>query len=148
MILRTFILIILICSVVGVQGQDYESAWPILSKVESRSVYNAELGFVNVDIELSDEIKALNGKLITVEGYIIPLTGQVGQNNFMFSMYPKNMCFFCGAAGPESAMEVYMSGKNTVPFTSNRITLRGRLSINENDPMGLIYSLDAASRLN
>lgn len=124
-----------------------ENGWEQLSKVESRSVYNAELGFVNVDIVIPDEIKALDGKLIEVAGYIIPLTGQVGQNNFMFSRYPKNQCFFCGAAGPESAMEVFMSGRNTVPYTSDRVRLKGRLEINEDDISGLIYSLTAASRV-
>lgn len=133
-------------SLANLTGQ-IDNGWEKLSKVESRSVYNAELGFVNVDINIPDEIKAMDGEFIEVEGYIIPLTGQVGQNNFMFSRYPKNQCFFCGAAGPESAMEVFMSGRNTVPFTSDRIRLKGRLEINEDDISGLIYSLTAASRI-
>lgn len=137
----------LICAAANLQGQ-IKNGWETLSKVESRSVYNAELGFVNVDITVPEEIKLLDGQLIEVEGYIIPLTGQVGQNNFMFSRFPKDQCFFCGAAGPESAMEVYMSGRNTVPFTSERIRLKGKLSINEEDAMGLIYTLEAASRIN
>jgi len=124
-----------------------QSAWDQLSKVESRSTYNPELGYVNVDIVIPEEIKEMNGKFVEVDGYIIPLTAQVGQNNFMFSKFPKNMCFFCGAAGPESAMEVFMSAKNSLPFTSERITLKGRLSINQDDPMGLIYSLKAATRI-
>jgi hypothetical protein len=105
------------------------------------------LGYVNLDIEVSDEVMQLDGEIIEVDGYIIPLTGQVGQNNFMFSMYPKNMCFFCGAAGPESAMEVWMEGDNTVPFTSDKIKLKGKLLINKDDTSGLIYSLNGATRI-
>ena len=121
--------------------------WATLTKVTSRQAYNPELGYVNLDIEVSDEVMELDGELIEVDGYIIPLTGQVGQNNFMFSMYPKNMCFFCGAAGPESAMEVWMEGDNTVPFTSDKIKLKGKLLINKDDTSGLIYSLNSATRI-
>lgn len=145
---KSFIVIFLFLFSLSSLNAQKENIWETLSKVESRSVYNAELGFVNVDIVIPEDIKEMSGEFIEVSGYIIPLTGQVGQNTFMFSRYPKSQCFFCGAAGPESAMEVYMSGRNTVPFTSDMISLKGKLIVNEDEATGLIYTLTAASRIN
>ena len=55
------------------------------------------------------------------------------------------MCFFCGGAGPETVMEVY--AKTPVKFTSEAVTLRGKLELNADDVNRLIYSLTEAEQI-
>ena len=54
------------------------------------------------------------------------------------------MCFFCGKAGPESAMQVYTKDSKEVAYTEKNITVRGILRLTPGDANGLIYSLENA----
>jgi len=66
------------------------------------------------------------------------------QTHFMFSRYPQNMCFFCGAAGPESAMQVFLANGAELAHTTDKIVLKGILKIQQGDATGLIYTLTQA----
>ena len=72
-----------------------EGAWNTLSMVTFQREFDETFG---IDIDkpiLNPVVKALEGKEIEVEGFIIPLTGKVKQSHFMLSRFPQNMCFFC-----------------------------------------------------
>lgn len=70
--------------------------------------------------------------------------GEVGdENKFVFSLLPFNVCYFCGAAGPETIMEVESSEK--VIVTSQAIWMEGILQLNEKDPDRHIYILKSAN---
>lgn len=86
--------------------------------------------------------KSLNGKVITVPGYMMPFeTGSKG-TRFMFSSMPINACFFCGVGGPESVMEVTM--KQPLSFHDKPIEIKGVLRLNDKDPDRMIYILEQA----
>jgi hypothetical protein len=55
------------------------------------------------------------------------------------------MCFFCGNAGPETVMEVF--SKDKVKYTTDLITIKGTLSLNDSDAMRLMYILKDARLL-
>jgi hypothetical protein len=76
---------------------------------------------------------------------MIPLTGQIMQAHFMFSRYPQSTCFFCGKAGPESAMQVFMKDGKKVKITERKIKVRGTLYVNPKDANSLLYSLQEAT---
>ena len=123
-----------------VQAQDH--MWKTLSKITFKKQYDELMGF-KVDVPVfSDEGKALDGKEVTIKGYIIPVEGYKGHKEFVFSAFPYNMCFFCGGAGPETVMEVY--AKEAINYTAEPITIRGRLQLNSGDINRLIYSLSEA----
>ena len=83
-----------------------KSIWTTLGKVTFKKQYDEMLGF-KVDVPVfADEIKTMNGKMVEVKGYIIPVEGYKNQKEFVFSAFPYSMCFFCGGAGPETVMEV------------------------------------------
>lgn len=82
-------------------------------------------GTVNPEGKFLPMIQKLDGQEITVRGYMIPLSGKRAQSNFMFSAYPYAVCFFCGQAGPESVMEVFMDGDKAIEFSENTIELKG-----------------------
>ena len=90
----------------------------------------------------SENIKAINGKEIEVKGYMIPLEELTGQNFFVLSAFPYNMCFFCGGAGPETVMEV--NTIKEIPFSEKPILIKGRLELNESDYNHMMYILNDA----
>jgi len=103
------------------------------------------LGF-KVDVPVfSGDIKNLEGKEVTIKGYIIPVEGYKSHKEFIFSAYPYNMCFFCGGAGPETVMEVV--SKTAVAFTADPITLKGVLHLNATDINRLMYSLTEVEKM-
>jgi hypothetical protein len=92
-----------------------------------------------------DNLKAIEGDKIMLEGYMVPLEEMMGHKYFVLSKYPFNMCFFCGAAGPETVIEVYITEE--VAFTSDKIKIQGTLELNEDDPRHLMYLMKNAELL-
>src|SRR5690606_34579979 len=90
----------------------------------------------------SSAIKALEGKTVTVKGYIIPKEGYKSHKEFIFSAFPYSMCFFCGGAGPESVMEVLAT--EGVEYTTEPIWLTGTLHLNPDDVNKLMFALTDA----
>jgi len=136
------ILAVLLSSTV-LSAQD--SAWANLSMVTKTTVYDTNFGMEIETIEPGIIAKQLHNTEVKVSGYIIPLTGKIEQSHFMFSRYPQNMCFFCGLAGPESAMQVFTKDEKKMKFTAEKITLTGTLQINQDEASGLIYTLRNAT---
>ena len=115
------------------------NTWKTLSKITFKKKYDEMLGF-KVDVPVfSQQVKDMEGKEITIRGYIIPVEGYKSHNEFIFSAYPYNMCFFCGGAGPETVMEVI--AKEPIEYTAEAITIRGKLETNEDDINRLLYAL-------
>lgn len=117
--------------------------WNSLAMVVTHREYDELMGMeVQKSIPLQPALD-LNGTEIEISGYMIALTPLVKkQSHIMFSKFPQNMCFFCGAAGPESAMQVFF--KEKVQFQKEKVKLRGTLQIQKNDASGLIYFLQNA----
>lgn len=88
------------------------------------------------------ETKSLNGKVVSLPGYIVPFEGGVTSDHFMFSSMPLNACFFCGVGGPETVIEVYM--KEKITYTEKPMEVRGVLKLNDKDPDKMIYILEQA----
>jgi hypothetical protein len=126
----------------AISAQDAKSLWTTLAKVTFKKQYDEMLGF-KVDVPVfSPEIKAMEGKVVEIKGYIIPVEGYRGQKEFVFSAFPYNMCFFCGGAGPETVMEVI--SKEPIKYTTEAITIKGKLDLNANDINRLMYGLKDA----
>lgn len=122
------------------QAQDKKvNSWKTLSKITFKKQYDEFLGF-KVDVPVfSNEVQKLDGKEITIRGYIIPVEGYKSHKEFVFSAFPYNMCFFCGGAGPETVMEV--TAVEAIEYTADPVTIKGILQLNSGDINKLIYSL-------
>lgn len=121
-----------------------ENIWKTLSKITYKKEYDEFLGFKIDKPVFADQVHSLEGEEITVKGYIIPVEGYKSHNEFIFSAYPYNMCFFCGGAGPETVMEV--ESIEEVEYTAEQVVLRGKLVLNPDDVNRLMYLLvDAKS---
>lgn len=129
-----------ILSAASLGAQD--GIWKTLSKITYKKEYSEIMGF-KVDVPVfSEDVKRLEGKEVTVRGYIIPVEGYKSHTEFVFSAFPYNMCFFCGGAGPETVMEVY--AKKPVEYSSQAVTLKGRLMLNDNDINRLMFAMTEA----
>lgn len=134
------ILVLSLGAAFSAQAQSPENLWKTLGKITFKKQYDELLGF-KVDVPVfSQEILGMEGKIVTVKGYIIPVEGYKSHKEFVFSAYPYNMCFFCGGAGPETVMEVY--AKEPIKYTAEPVTIKGRLELNSTDVNRLIYALN------
>ncbi|MBK8701830.1 MAG: hypothetical protein IPN29_20605 [Saprospiraceae bacterium] len=122
-----------------------ESTWKTLSKITYRKEYDELMGFKIDKPVFSDAIKQLEGKTISLKGYIIPVEGYKSHKEFIFSAFPYSMCFFCGGAGPETVMEV--QAKEAVKYTAEQVTLTGVLRLNSDDINRLMFKLDQAVKI-
>lgn len=120
-----------------------DNIWKSLAKITFEKQYDEMLGF-KVDIPVfSEQVKDMEGEIVEVKGYIIPVEGYKNHKEFIFSAFPYNMCFFCGGAGPETVMEVYAA--EPIKYTAEPIVIRGKLELNDSDINRLIYGLKDAT---
>lgn len=138
--------VLFVLSLSSIRAQENPSIWKTLGKISYIKQYDELLGF-KVDVPIfGKEITELEGKEITVKGYIIPVEGYKNHKEFIFSAFPYNMCFFCGGAGPETVMEV--ESKEGVNFTAEQIVIKGTLKLNDEDINRLMYKLVNAQIVN
>lgn len=115
--------------------------WDVLLKLSYKETYDRNAGEMNFFPIFTPEIRSMDGKDVTVKGYILPMeaNGEV----FLLSAYPAASCFYCNKnAGPQSIMEIYP--KKPVPYEEGMVTLKGRLKLNYNDPYKFSYLLEGA----
>ena len=119
--------------------KEFKNNWKTLGKITFRKQYDELLGF-KVDIPVfSEDVVKLEGKEIELKGYIIPTEGYKSHTEFVFSAFPYNMCFFCGGAGPETVLEVLAA--EPIKYSAEAVTIKGKLSLNDEDINKLIYGL-------
>jgi hypothetical protein len=107
-------------------------AWNEFAKTKFEPKYYEKLGEYLFFPTFSDNLKALEGKEITIEGYYVPFAPEEG-NYIILSKYPMSQCFFCGGGGPESIAEVTFKGSPPKFQVDDLITVKGKLKLNAND---------------
>jgi hypothetical protein len=125
--------------------------WADLLKLKFKISFDEEVDDVIFEPKFTELIRSYEGQIIEVEGFIIPhniaadAMGDVDDKGeqFMFSAFPLASCFFCGGAGVESVMEAFP--KEPINYTDKKITLRGRLELNDKDFLKLPYLLKDAT---
>lgn len=91
----------------------------------------------------SDEIKALDGKEVTLMGYMFPLENSEKQSNFLIGPYPLS-CPFHYHIGPSQVVEVFTD--EPIEFSYEPITLKGTMSVRYNEETGVFYYLEGAAK--
>lgn len=135
-----FLFISLFLAVHSLHAQQ-ENFWHTLAQVNFKNIKDKNGYDAEVPV-FSNYLKTFNGKKVTIKGYVIPLDEVGGDGKFMLSSLPFNLCYFCGAAGPETVVEVVTVQK--VKFSSKMIVMEGILTLNESDPDHHIYILKGA----
>ncbi len=78
-------------------------------------------------------LKALDGKKVSLSGYLIPIYSGRRHSTFLLSVLPINQCMFCGQNGIPPMVEVTMEGTTKLAFESTPISLQGIIYLNGKD---------------
>ncbi len=92
----------------------------------------------------SEEMRTLEGKQVSISGYFLSLG--TSQSVTMLSKNPMASCFFCGASGPETIMELQFKEKPSFVI-DDVITVKGILRLNRDDPAHCYYQIDQAEAI-
>ena len=137
------ILILMLFLYSGSSMAQSDLSWDILSDVTFEEQYLEESDTYWLIPSFGDFIKLYEKQEVTIEGYLIVI--DIDENFFVLSKYPYSACFFCGAAGPDSIVELQLDQKLRGVQTDQKVRVRGRLSLNKSDINHFNYILTQAS---
>lgn len=135
-----FSLAILLSLFVSAQFDDSSKNWKTLADVKYEKSQD-EYGEIYVP-KFGDDVQEMNGKTVSLKGFIIPFEGMFEPKHIIISSIPIAACFFCGGSGPETVAEAYL--KEEVKYTAKPVTVTGRLVLNDTDYDQLMYILEDA----
>ena len=124
-------------------AQTTPDAWNLFAKTKFDPKYYEKIGEYLFYPTFPAELKALEGKEITVEGYYVPFAPEDGEY-IIISKYPMSQCFFCGGAGPESIAEVNFAKQTSKFSVDDLITVKGKLKLNTDDMDHVNFIIDQA----
>lgn len=85
-------------------------------------------------------LKDLDGKQVTLDGYLQPLGDDADLNAFLLVEYPIG-CWYCEQPEPTAILLVELPEGKTHPYTREQVKVRGKLRLNANDPENFIYTI-------
>lgn len=117
--------------------------WELLSDVSFKAVYFEEHAAEFLVPTFGEGPKMFDGKEVVVSGYFIPLSKD--NKRFVLSKMPYASCFFCGASGPETIVEVITNPEFKEKFKLDQyINIKGTLELNIDDVNHFNYILKEA----
>jgi hypothetical protein len=114
------------------QALAQSDGWASFAKTKFVTKYNEAAGEYFMTPNFPEELKALVGKEVDLEGYYMPIDVE-GNAYIILSKFPYSQCFFCGGAGPETIAEVTFKVKPTKFEADQFIRVKGKLKLNEKD---------------
>ena len=108
-----------------------EITWDTLDDVQFSEQYSEEAQANFYYPNFGGSVKALEGKQVYLEGYMLVIDPREGF--YILSRYPYASCFFCGSGGPESIVELKLLPDNRKFKMDQRITILGTLELNYDD---------------
>lgn len=117
--------------------------WALFQKVSFKEKLNRDFGMYFFYPEFTSELLALEGKLVELKGFYIPLDLE-RDDILILSKYPMAECFFCGAAGSESVAVVYLKSKPKRLKLDEVVTVKGVLELNADDVEEMTFIIKEA----
>ncbi|HKK79252.1 MAG TPA: hypothetical protein VJ933_06465 [Phaeodactylibacter sp.] len=123
---------LLICLTAFLAAAQENIDWKLLSRVRFKTDYIKDLDAYYMKPKFSKAVEAYEGKAVILSGYFIPYNEQ--NMFFVLSRYPLSSCFFCGAAGPETVVELQLKPEAVQRFRMDeQLTFKGILELNVHD---------------
>ena len=113
--------------------------WKTMQNIKFEKKYYKEIDGEMQAPVFTDELKKMDGKIVEVEGYVIPVDEK--GRYVALSANPYAACFFCGKAGPASVMTIKLKKKNKGYRTDDYVHFKGRLQLNYSDINEFYYVL-------
>jgi len=148
-LLCIFSLIVLVSTTAWSQkGKKEVNYWDIMEDVSTKSKFNPFTEEFDSNPMFGKGVLKLDGQKIHLKGYIIP--ADLTQGRMTLSKFSYSSCYFCGAAGPESVVEI--EAKSPIIYRMDKpIAIEGTLRLNRDkgdqkyDPFRLYYILEDAT---
>ncbi len=116
--------------------------WETLSDVVFTDKFSKEVDGYYLFPTFGKSLVALQGKEVYITGYMIPLDPASGIHILSANTYSN--CFFCGAAGPESIIELHLKPGHRVFKMDERVVIKGKLKLNSLNVYQCNYLLQEA----
>jgi hypothetical protein len=118
-------------------------SWSKLENIEFVEKYVKEVEGYMLFPKFPDFLKKLEGKTVTIEGYVVPVDKSGA--TVALSANPYAACFFCGKAGPASVMTIKLKIKNSKYKIDDYVKFTGTLRLNDDDIKEFYYILEQSS---
>ena len=127
------LMVLLACFVItAASAQSKPDGWALFAKTKFDPKYYEKLQEYLVYPTFSSDLKALEGKELTIEGFYVPFAPEDGKY-IIISKFPMSQCFFCGGAGPESIAEVNFAKPQSKFAVDDLLMVKGKLKLNTDD---------------
>ena len=80
-----------------------------------------------------ESLQRLNGKTVTIKGYMVPIEPGRRHNVFLLSVLPVYQCMFCGQNGIPPMVEISLASGAKLTFGEEPITIKGKVYLNAKD---------------
>ncbi len=114
--------------------QSKDKIWAILDKC---TVYLNEEEYL-YSVEFTPEVKAMEGKKMTVSGFMLPLESTEKFTHFLLSKRTPT-CGFCPPGEPTEMIEVFT--KEPVTWVEDSVTVTGVMTFSKEPELGVFFQL-------
>ena len=119
-----------------------EISWKDLEDIEFSEAYVEEVDQYILFPHFGLDIRELESKEVVLSGYILALDPDMGY--YVLSKGPFASCFFCGAGGPETIVELSLKSDKDSFYMDEFTTIKGTLKLNIDDIYRCVYILENA----
>jgi uncharacterized protein len=92
-------------------------------------------------IHLTPEVKALDGKTITLRGFVLPMDGSDRTQHFLISRNTP-VCLYCPPGQPNEVVEV--EAARAIPWTNKIVSVTGKLHLINDEEKALFFKIEKA----
>ena len=121
-----------------------EISWQDLEDIEFSDIYIDSIGEYVMFPNFGFNVRGLDGEQVSLSGYILAIDPD--KDYYVLSKGPFASCFFCGAGGPETIVELSLSSDKDSFFMDEFTTITGTLKLNADDIYRCVYILENAHR--
>lgn len=137
---NSFIILCMFATLAGISQK--KITWEDLAQVKYSDKYFPAYNEYFLYPDFGESLKSLEGKKVSITGYFLNISPQ--DNLYILSKGPLSSCFFCGMAGPETAIELQFNSKPSFK-TDTLVTITGILKLNADDVKHFNYILTNAT---
>jgi hypothetical protein len=130
------------------QPPDELAAQRLLPKVHDTlwsELVKCPVGYNNKDgtysIRITPEVKALDGKRITVRGFVLPMDGSDHTSHFLITRNTP-VCMYCPPGEPNEVVEV--RARHAIVWTNKIVSVTGKLSLINDAEKALFFKIENA----
>lgn len=114
--------------------QSHDRMWRVLGKTrigfdEKKEIYTADI---------PEAVKALDGKQVTVSGFILPLEATEKFKHFILSRYTPT-CAFCMPGEPNEIVDVWL--EKPIGWDEGMVQVTGTFELTSDQEMGMFFRI-------